>query len=58
MATLTAQTRHSVTFTPQDNLGRVSYMTTDTPDYILVGSTESDYLILWGDMVLTAETKN
>ena len=68
MATLTAQnrngvtlsnlSRNNVTFSAGDNVGKLSYLTTDTPDFILVGATETDYLILWGDFTMTAETRN
>ena len=41
------------TWSRQQNVGALSYLTTDAPDYILVGSAENETLILWGDIVFT-----
>lgn len=46
--TLTAQSRNTATWVEQAMMGVVSFITTNAPDYILVGSAEDEYLV-WQD---------
>ena len=57
-ASFANQSKNSATFANQNNLGVLSYLVTDAPDFVLVGSAEADTLILWGDTAYTNLTKN
>jgi len=56
--TFTNLVKNASTFANDVMSGIVGYITTDTPDYILVGSTEAEFLV-WSDITLWVnEIKN
>ncbi len=59
MATFTNTSKSSnATFTNTQHSGSVFYITTDAPDYVLVGASSNEYLV-WQDLISwTNTTKN
>lgn len=59
MATFTNTTKNTSTFTNIQNPHGLYYILTDTPDYVLVGNDEDEFLI-WDDFVTSYKnlTKN
>lgn len=55
----TFETEHTGNISFSDRSDTVGFITTDTPDYVLVGSAEDEYLV-WRDVSLlwTFQTKN
>jgi hypothetical protein len=47
MTTYSDVARNSTDYTDAPAVGRLSYLLTDTPDFILVGTDEDETLILW-----------
>ena len=58
MVTLTYPTKNSATLTYPDNMGVVEYLLTDALDYILVGASSDEVLVIRDNTTLTYPTKN
>jgi len=58
MTTFTEVAKNTTTFTVTPAVGGLSYLLTDVPDFILVGSAEDETLILWDNTSFTSPTRN